>query len=86
MYMGKASVTDSTLLFFLTAALFSFIYCQYWLMYLACGFAVMTKGPIGVVFPAGIVFFYLLITHQLKQILRMDLRSSKNREKKRFIL
>ncbi|EKU72041.1 glycosyltransferase family 39 protein [Selenomonas sp. F0473] len=71
MYMGKASVTDTTLLFFLTAALFSFIHRHYWLMYLACGLAVMTKGPIGVVFPAGIVFFYLLVTHRLEQILRM---------------
>ena len=71
MYRGKASVTDSTLLFFMTAALFSFIHRQYWLMYLACGLAVMTKGPIGVVFPGGIIFFYLLATRQLEQILRM---------------
>ncbi len=71
MYMGKASVTDTTLLFFLTAALFSFIHRHYWLMYFACGFAVMTKGPIGVVFPAGIIFFYLLVTRQLQELLRM---------------
>ena len=71
MYMGKASVTDSTLLFFMTAALFSFIHRHYWLMYLACGLAVMTKGPIGVVFPAGIVFFYLLVTRQLEQLFRI---------------
>lgn len=71
MYMGKASVTDTTLLFFMTAALFSFIHRHYWLMYLACGLAVMTKGPIGVVFPGGIVFFYLLVTRQLEQLLRM---------------
>ena len=73
MYMGKASVTDSTLLFFMTAALFSFIRRHYWLMYLACGLAVMTKGPIGVVFPAGIVFFYLLAARQLEQIFRMHI-------------
>ena len=70
-YMGKASVTDTTLLFFMTAALFSFIHRHYWLMYLACGFAVMTKGPIGVVFPGAIVFFYLLVTHRLEELLRM---------------
>lgn len=73
MYMGKASVTDSTLLFFMTAALFSFVHRQYWLMYLACGLAVMTKGPIGIVFPGGIIFFYLLITRQLEQLLRMHI-------------
>ncbi len=71
MYMGKASVTDSTLLFFITAALFSFIHRHYWLMYLACGLAVMTKGPIGVVFPAGIIFFYLLATRQPERLLRL---------------
>ena len=66
MYMGKASVTDTTLLFFVTAALFSFIHRHYWFMYIACGFAVMTKGPIGVVFPGAIIFFYLLLTHRLE--------------------
>ncbi len=71
MYMGKASVTDTTLLFFMTAALFLFIHRQYWLMYLCCGLAVMTKGPIGIVFPGGIIFFYLLLTRQLELLLRM---------------
>ena len=71
MYMGKASVTDTTLLFFVTAALFSFIHRHYWFMYIACGFAVMTKGPIGVVFPGAIIFFYLLLTHRLEEFLRM---------------
>ena len=71
MYMGKASVTDTTLLFFMTAALFSFIHRQYWLMYFCCGLAVMTKGPIGIVFPGAIVFFYLLLTRQLERLFHM---------------
>ena len=71
MYMGKASVTDSTLLFFMTGALLCFMHGKYWLMYLFCGFAVMTKGPIGVVFPGAIVFLYLLITRNLGRLLRM---------------
>ena len=71
MYMGKASVTDSTLLFFMTGALLCFMHEKYWLMYLFCGFAVMTKGPIGVVFPGAIVFLYLLITRNLGRLLRM---------------
>lgn len=31
----------------------------------------MTKGPIGVVFPGGIIFCYLLVTRNLKELLRM---------------
>ena len=71
MYMGKASVTDTTLLFFMTGALLCFMHSKYWLMYLFCGFAVMTKGPIGVVFPGAIVFLYLLVTRDLGRLLRM---------------
>ena len=71
MYMGKASVTDSTLLFFMTGALLCFMHSKYWLMYLFCGCAVMTKGPIGVVFPGAIVFFYLLLTRDLRRLLKM---------------
>ena len=71
MYMGKASVTDSTLLFFMTGALLCFMHEKYWLMYLFCGFAVMTKGPIGIVFPGAIIFLYLLITRNLRRLLRM---------------
>ena len=33
-YMGKAAVTDTTLLFFMTGALLSFIHKRYWLMYI----------------------------------------------------
>lgn len=71
MYMGKASVTDSTLLFFMTASLLCFMHRKYWLMYVCCGLAVMTKGPIGVVFPGGIIFCYLLLTRNLKEMLHM---------------
>ena len=71
MYMGKASVTDTTLLFFMTGALLCFMHEKYWLMYLFCGFAVMTKGPIGLVFPGAIIFLYLLITRDLGRVLRM---------------
>lgn len=71
MYMGKASVTDTTLLFFLTAALLCFLHRRYWLLYICCGLAVMTKGPIGVVFPGGIIFCYLLLTRNLKELLHI---------------
>lgn len=71
MYMGKASVTDTSLLFFMTGALLCFMHQKYWLMYLFCGFAVMVKGPIGVVFPGAIVFLYLLAARDLGRMTRM---------------
>ncbi len=70
-YLGKAAVTDSTLLFFMTAAILSFLHKKYWLMYICMGLATLTKGPIGVVFPGTIIFLYLLFMGQLRQIMQM---------------
>lgn len=70
-YMGKAAVTDSTLLFFMTAAILSFAHKKYWLMYFCMALGTLTKGPIGIVFPGAIIFIYLLIMGQLREILRM---------------
>ncbi len=70
-YMGKAAVTDTTLLFFMTGALLSFLHKRYWLMYLCCALGTVTKGPIGVVFPGAIIFLYLVFMGQLRQILQM---------------
>lgn len=41
-----------------------------------CALAVLTKGLIGIVFPLGAVFFYLLLTGNLKHLLRLRLMSS----------
>ena len=70
-YMGKAAVTDTTLLFFMTGALLSFIHKRYWLMYICMALATVTKGPIGIVFPGTIIFLYLIFMGQLGEILRM---------------
>ena len=70
-YMGKAAVTDTTLLFFMTGALLSFIHKRYWLMYVCMALATVTKGPIGIVFPGAIIFLYLVAMGQLREILRM---------------
>jgi len=70
-YLGKAAVTDSTLLFFMTAAILSFLHKKYWLMYIAMALATLTKGPIGIVFPGAIIFLYLIFMGQLRQILEM---------------
>lgn len=70
-YLSKAAVTDTTLLFFMTAALLSFMHKHYWLMYICMGLATVVKGPIGIVFPGAIIFLYLLFIGQLREILRM---------------
>ncbi|MDO4178619.1 MAG: glycosyltransferase family 39 protein [Phascolarctobacterium sp.] len=70
-YMGKAAVTDTTLLFFMTGALLSFIHKRYWLMYICMALATLTKGPIGIVFPGAIIFLYILCMGRLDEILRM---------------
>lgn len=70
-YMGKAAVTDTTLLFFMSGALLCFAHKRYWLMYICMALATVTKGPIGIVFPGAIIFLYLLIIGQLREILRM---------------
>ena len=42
-YMGKAAVTDTTLLFFMTGALLSFIHKRYWLMYVCMALLLLPK-------------------------------------------
>jgi 4-amino-4-deoxy-L-arabinose transferase-like glycosyltransferase len=72
-YMGKAGVTDTTLLFFMTAALLSFLHEQYWAMYICMGLATLTKGPIGIVFPGAIIFLTLLCWGDLRRLLKMHI-------------
>ncbi len=67
------SVPDPYLIFFLTGALFSYFHytkskknLYLYLMYMAMGFAFLTKGPIGVLFPILGIFFYMLAKKQLK--------------------
>lgn len=71
-YLGKAAVTDMTLLLFLTLSLFCFIDRKYLLFFLFSGLAVLTKGPIGL-FPVVIAFFHLLLTRNLSEAGRMKL-------------
>ncbi|WP_378956321.1 ArnT family glycosyltransferase [Pelosinus sp. sgz500959] len=74
-YLGKAAVTDMTLLFCLTVALLSFIEKRYYLAYFFAGLATLTKGPIGLVFPGMIVFFYLLATRNWSELKTMKIPS-----------
>jgi 4-amino-4-deoxy-L-arabinose transferase-like glycosyltransferase len=74
-YLGKAAVTDITLLFFLSASLLSFIEKKYYPAYLFAGLATLTKGPIGLLFPGGVIFFYLFATRNWSQLKSMKIPS-----------
>lgn len=74
-YLAKAAVTDITLTFFLTAALLAFWDKRYYWFYTCCALAVLTKGPIGVVFPVIIGLLYLLMTRSLAEIKKMKVIS-----------
>ena len=47
-----------------------------WGFAVTCALNVLTKGLIGLVFPAGAIGFYLLLTRNLKHLLRLRLLSS----------
>ena len=55
----------------MTGALLCFLDRKYWAMYVFMGFATLTKGPIGIVFPGTIIFLYLLAMQQLGELKRM---------------
>lgn len=75
--IARINITDMTLTFFFTAALFCFrlwaddVKKFFWLsmFYVSMALAVLTKGLIGVVLPGGIAVVYALLTGQAKKIL-----------------
>lgn len=79
---ARIILTDMLLTFCLTMALGSFIVAAqregrrssapaWYLFYLFCALAVLAKGLIGIVFPAGIIFFYLLLSRRWKLLADM---------------
>lgn len=71
--LARSAVTDMTLTAALTVALMSFLREKYAAAYIACGFALLAKGPIGFGFPALIVGLWLLVQGKftLKPIMRL---------------
>lgn len=65
-YIAKAAVTDMTLTFFLTIAFLSMFEKRYWLTAFAAGLAVVTKGPIGLLFPGAVLTLYSLMSGEWK--------------------
>lgn len=74
-YLGKAAVTDITLTFFLTAALLAFWHRKYYFFYGCAALAVVTKGPIGIIFCSVIPGLYILLTGNWALIKRMKVLS-----------
>jgi len=84
---SRIILTDMLLTFCLTSALGAFIIAArreewhrsggttWYFFYLFCALAVLTKGLIGVVFPVGIIFFYILMTRGWHILGRMRLAS-----------
>src|SRR5581483_338521 len=47
-----------------------------WGLAICCALMVLAKGLIGLVFPGAVIFLYLLLTKNLRHLLRMKLASS----------
>ena len=76
--LARACVTDMLLCVLILYALFFFFYGHhkdkrvfYYLSAACLGLAVLTKGPIGIILPAAIVFSYLLLSKNLKTLIKI---------------
>lgn len=72
-YLGKAAVTDITLTLFLTVSLLSFLTKRYYWFYIGAALAMVTKGPIGLLFPGAVVFLFLLVTRNFSELGKMKI-------------
>lgn len=70
-YEFHLAVPDPYLIFFTITSIFCFYIYKlkksrfFWLLfYVSIGFGVLTKGPIAIALPGGIIFFYLIFTGQ----------------------
>ena len=81
---SRIILTDMLLTFCLTAALGAFVVAAqregrrsrtlpWYLFYLFCALATLAKGLIGMVFPAGIIFLYLLLSRRWRLLSDMRL-------------
>lgn len=73
-YLGKAAVTDITLMFFLMTSMLALLRKNYYLFYACMGFAVLTKGPIGF-FPGVIGLAYFLVSGRMSELRQAKLFS-----------
>ncbi len=78
--LARMIITDAVLFFFTSVSLAVFYLglqglgkIWYVLAYAAAGLAVLTKGPVGLVLPGLIIFFYIIATRQWHLIKRLFL-------------
>jgi len=60
--VARAATPDPAFLFFITLSLFLFLEGHITWGYIASGFAVLTKGPLGIIIPLGTEVLYLLFS------------------------
>lgn len=72
-YVGRAAITDMTLMLTLTVTMISFYQERYYLAYGFCGLALLSKGPIGYAFPALVMLLYILLCHHWHLIRTMKI-------------
>ncbi len=75
--VGRMAITDMPLSLFIAGSLFSFFHAwqqkrSFWLYpgYILTAFAIMTKGPVGLLLPGLILGSFFLITRQTKAALK----------------
>ena len=66
--VARAATPDPAFLFFLTLSLFLFLRGRITWGYLASGFAVLAKGPLGIIIPLGTEVLYLLFSKGKREI------------------
>jgi 4-amino-4-deoxy-L-arabinose transferase-like glycosyltransferase len=73
--LGQINTLDMALAFFLSAAIFAFALGRYYLFWAACALAVLSKGLIGIVLPAGAIFFYVVLKRDWRLLAKMKIFS-----------
>jgi len=73
--LAQINTLDMALSFFLAAAIFAFALGRYYLFWAACALAVLSKGLIGIVLPAGAIGLYILAKWDWSLLRRMKIFS-----------
>lgn len=79
--LSRQSVTDMCLAFFMTLAIYGYVSLykssinggKWYYLYIGTAFAVMTKGPVGLLLPGAVAFFVMLIQRDFSLIKKMHL-------------
>jgi 4-amino-4-deoxy-L-arabinose transferase-like glycosyltransferase len=73
--LAQINTLDMALAFFLSAAIFAFALGRYYLFWAACALAMLSKGLIGIVLPAGAIGLYVLLKWDWSLLKKMRIPS-----------